>query len=151
MGRVCLADYLAHLNAVHIRVTRDCGDQSCLLLSSLLSGFPFLTTHPVQQAIDFCTSSWLNVLPLAYHHFDPSAQQFNDTLSLWYHHPLSLMLALCDGCGGDSVGLMHWIVVRVVCSLSTIMKSGMLWVTWLFWDTGKLFLNLLHVMGMRNL
>ena len=43
-GRVCLADYLAHLNAVHIRVTRDCGDQSCLLLSSLSSGFPFLTT-----------------------------------------------------------------------------------------------------------
>ena len=40
---------------VYIRVTER-GDQSRLLLFSLLSGFPFLTTHTVQWAIDFCAS-----------------------------------------------------------------------------------------------
>ena len=52
-GRVCLTDYLSHMDAVYICVTSDCGDQSRLMLISLLSGFPFLTTCAVQQAIDF--------------------------------------------------------------------------------------------------
>ena len=46
-GTLCLADHLSHLDVVYIRVTRDHGDQSCLLLSSSLYGFPFLTTHAI--------------------------------------------------------------------------------------------------------
>ena len=73
-----------------------------MLLSSLLSGLPSLTTCAVQWAIDFCTSGQLNVLCLAHHHFNFLVQQFCDALCLRYHYPLSLMPALCDGCRGDS-------------------------------------------------
>ena len=72
-------------------MTRDCGDQSRLLLFSLLSGFPFLTTHAVQQAIDFRASGWLAKCSAPH----LLTQQFHDTLCLQYHHPLSLMPALC--------------------------------------------------------
>ena len=84
-GRVYLVDHLVHVDAVHIHVTRDHQDQSRLLLSSLLSGLPSLTTRAVQRAFAFCTSGWLNVLLLAHHHFDLSAQQFCDALCLRYH------------------------------------------------------------------
>ena len=72
-----------------------------LLLSSLLPGLPSLTSRAIQRAVDSHTFGWLNVLPLAHHHFDLSAQQFRDALCLRYHRPLSLMPASCDGCGGD--------------------------------------------------
>ena len=115
-GRVCLADHLAHLDALQ---TRDREDQSRLLLSSLLSGLPSLTTRTVQWAIDFHTSGWLNVLPFAHYHYDLSAQQFHDALCLRYHCPLTLMPALCDGCEGD------FCCKGIVWSLSVIIWSGM--------------------------
>ena len=96
-----MTDHLAHLDAVHSGVTKDREDQFWLLLSSLLSGLPSLTSHAVQRAVDSHASGWLNVLPLAHHHFDLFAQQFRDALCLRYHRPLSLMPASCDGCGGD--------------------------------------------------
>ena len=95
---VHLTDHLAHLDAVHSGVTKDREDQFRLLLSSLLPGLP---SCAVQRAVDSHTSGWLNVLPLAHHHFDLSAQQFRDALCSRYHRPLSLMPAACDGCGGD--------------------------------------------------
>ena len=98
---VHLTDHLAHLDAVHSGVTKDPEDQFRLLLSALLPGLPSLTSHAVQRAVDSHTSGWLNVLSLAHHHFDLSAQQFCDALCLRYHRPLSLMPASCDGCGGD--------------------------------------------------
>ena len=97
---VHLTDHLAYLDAVHSGVTKDREDQFRLLLSSLLPGLPSLTSRAVQQAVDSHTSGWLNVLLLAHHHFDLSAQQFRDALCLRYHCPLSLMPASCDGCGG---------------------------------------------------
>ena len=44
---VCLADHLTHCDIVHSSVTRDHDDQFCLLLFSLLSGLPSVTTHAV--------------------------------------------------------------------------------------------------------
>ena len=75
---VHLTDHLAHLDAVHSGVTKDRGDQFRLLLSSL----PSLTSRAIQWAVDSHTFGGLNVLPLAHHHFDLSAQQFHDALCL---------------------------------------------------------------------
>ena len=70
---VHLTDHLTHLDAVHSGVIKDREDQFWLLLSSLLPGLPSLTSRAVQRAVDSHTSGWLNVLPLAHHHFDLSA------------------------------------------------------------------------------
>ena len=86
---VCLTDHLAHLDAVHSGVTKDRENHFRLLLSSLFPGLPSFTFRAVQRAADSHTSGWLNVLPLAHHHFDLSAQQFRDALCLRYHHPPS--------------------------------------------------------------
>ena len=94
---VHLTDHLAHLGAVHSGVTKDREDQFLLLFSSLLPGLPSLTSCAVQWAVDSHTSGWLNVLPLAHHHFDLSAKQFRDALCLRYHRPLSLCLLLVMG------------------------------------------------------
>ena len=68
-------------------------------LSSLLESLPSPVCRTVRRAVDFQTSGWLTVLPLACHQFDLSAQQFRDALSLRYHRPLSMMPSSCDGCG----------------------------------------------------
>ena len=39
------------------------------------------------------------MIPLAHHHFDLSATEFQDSLALRYHRPLLRLPALCDGCG----------------------------------------------------
>ena len=68
-------------------------------LSSLLESFPSPVCRTVRRAVDFQTSGWLTVLPLACHQFDLSAQQFRDAFSLRYHRPLSMMPSSCDRCG----------------------------------------------------
>ena len=45
------------------------------------------------------TSSWLTALPIAHHHFDLSATEFRDALTLRYNRPLLNMPSNCDGCG----------------------------------------------------
>ena len=44
-------------------------------------------------------SSWLNVLPIAKHHFDLSDREFRDALSIHYRKPLLFLPTNCDGCG----------------------------------------------------
>ena len=99
---VCLTDHLAHLERVHSDVSMYCEDQFHQSLSSFLLYLPSVTSRAVWRAVDFHVSGFLNVLPLAYHHFELSAQEFRDALCLRYHRPLSLMPARCDGCGKDS-------------------------------------------------
>ena len=43
-------------------------------------------------------SSWLNVLPIAEHHFDLSDREFRDALSIHYRKPLLSLPTNCDGC-----------------------------------------------------
>ena len=45
--------------------------------------------------------SWLTVLPKlnTYHHFDLSATEFRDALTVRYHRPHLKMPVTCDGCG----------------------------------------------------
>ena len=45
------------------------------------------------------TSHWLTVMPIAKHHFDLSAAEFRDALSLRYCRPSLGLPAICDGCG----------------------------------------------------
>ena len=92
---------------------RESEDQSHLLLFSLLSGFPFQTTHAVQRTIDFCASGWLNVLPLLTIIF------IVGTAIPW--HPLLATITHCLWCllcvmGVEEilVWFMHWIVIRFV-------------------------------------
>ena len=98
---VRLTDHLPHLDAVHSGVTKDREDQFRFVALLFVAWFAFLTSRAVQRAVDSHTSGWLNVLPLTHHLFDLSAQQFHDALCLRYYHPMSLLPASCDGCGGD--------------------------------------------------
>ena len=138
---VCLVDHLAHLDMVHMHssVTRSREGQFCQLLSTLLSSMLSTATCAVQWAADFHMSDWLNVLPLAYHHSDLSAQEFRDAHCLCYHHPLSLTLAFVMVVEEILVWLMLWIVIRVLWSLSATMKFEMLWVTRLLWDCLQIY------------
>ena len=53
----------------------------------------------IRRAIEGKTSSWLNVLPIAKHHFDLSAGEFRDALAMRYGRSLLSMPSVCDGCG----------------------------------------------------
>eukprot|EP00731_Ephydatia_muelleri_P037188 Em0412g4a len=68
-------------------------------LDSVLSTLDAKQVRAIQRAITFKTSSWLTVLPTTYHHFDLSATEFRDALTVRYHQPLLKMPVTCDGCG----------------------------------------------------
>ena len=53
----------------------------------------------ILRAKDEKISSWLNVIPVAKHHFDLSAQEFRDALALRYKKTLLCVPSTCDGCG----------------------------------------------------
>ena len=52
----------------------------------------------VMRAVEGKTSHWLTVMPIAKHHFDLSAAEFRDALSLRYCRPSLGLPAICDGC-----------------------------------------------------
>ncbi len=60
------------------------------------------TDHMQQRAVcrakEEKMSSWLNVIPVAKHHFDLSAQEFRDSLAIRYKKPLLEIPPNCDGC-----------------------------------------------------
>ena len=68
-------------------------------LDSVLSTLDAKQVRAIQSAITFKTSSWLTLLPTTYHHFDLSATEFCDALTVRYHRPLLKMPVTCDGCG----------------------------------------------------
>ena len=91
--------HLDHLARIRhdVSVKRDATVQS--VLTSVLECLPSQACRTIRRAINFQTSGWLTVLPLACHQFDLSPQQFRDALSLQYHRPLATMPSCCDGCG----------------------------------------------------
>ena len=68
-------------------------------LDSVLLTLDTKQVQAIQRAITFKTSTWLTVLPTIDHHFDLSATEFRDALTVRYHRPLLKMPATCDGCG----------------------------------------------------
>ena len=55
--------------------------------------------HIVRRAIEGKTSHWLTVLPIARHHFNLSAGEFQDALAMRYGRSLLSMPSICDRCG----------------------------------------------------
>ena len=95
----CVTAHLEQLARVRHDVSGRRKEYAQSVLSSVLESLPSPTCRSIKRAIDFQTSGWLTVLPLACHQFDLSSQQFRDALSLRYHRPLAMMPASCDGCG----------------------------------------------------
>ena len=83
---------------VHSRIVQSREDHFWTSFASTLSGLPPMTGRVIRGAVNFHTSSWLNVLLLVHHHmhFDCQHSSFRDALCLCYHNPLSLMPT---GCG----------------------------------------------------
>ena len=56
----------------------------------------------MQWAVESKTSSWLTALPIAHHHFNLSATEFYDALTLRYNRQILKMPANCNRCGAKS-------------------------------------------------
>ena len=79
-------------------------DDQCL--ASVLPLLPDNTKRAVQRAVDYSTSHWLTVLPLASDHFDLSAVEYRDALCVRYALPFLSVPSKCDGCG-DCFTIQH--------------------------------------------
>ena len=84
-------------------VHHDLQQQDQNKLDSVLSTLDAKQVGAIQRAITLKTSSWLTVLPTTYHHFDFSATEFRDALTVRYHRPLLKMPVTCDGCGATFI------------------------------------------------
>ena len=77
--------------------TRDLALQK--MFNETISQLNDMQQRAVMRAKDEKMSSWLNVIPVAKHHFDLSAQEFRDALAIRYKKPLLGVPSHCDGCG----------------------------------------------------
>eukprot|EP00731_Ephydatia_muelleri_P028493 Em0020g137a len=68
-------------------------------LATVLANFDTKTRRAVSRSVGCKPSSWLTVLPISLHHFDLSAAEFRDSLTIRYHRSLIKAPANCDGCG----------------------------------------------------
>ncbi|KAL5473942.1 hypothetical protein EMCRGX_G028511 [Ephydatia muelleri] len=68
-------------------------------LATVLANFDTKTRRAVSRSVGCKPSSWLTVLPISLHHFDLSAAEFRDSLTIHYHRPLIKAPANCDRCG----------------------------------------------------
>ena len=65
----------------------------------IIDGFDLTQQRAILRGKEGKISSWLTVMPLAKNHFDLSAQEFRDALSIRYKKPLLNTAEMCDGCG----------------------------------------------------
>ena len=72
----CVTAHLEQLARVCHDVSGRRKEYAQSVLSSVLESLPSPTCRSIKRAIDFQTSGWLTVLPLACHQFDLSSQQF---------------------------------------------------------------------------
>ena len=94
-----LVDHNAKMAEATSTMHHELQQQDQIKLDSVLLTLDTKQVRAIQRAITFKTSSWLTVLPTTYHHFDLSATDFCDALTVRYHRPLLKMPAICDGCG----------------------------------------------------
>ena len=64
------------------------------------------TRRAISRSVGCKSSSLLTVLPISLHHFDLSATEFHDFLTIRYHRPLIKAPANCDNCG-EAFSLTH--------------------------------------------
>ena len=67
--------------------------------SAIIENLDQAQGRAVMRAKDEKISLWLNVLPMARHHFDLTPQEFRDALAIRYKKPLLHIPPNCDGCG----------------------------------------------------
>ena len=99
----------SHLHRLHETRSAFSQDQQLRDTTTLMSALDRLDpsqSRAVKRCIDGKTSGWLCVLPLTHYHFDLSAVEFRDALSLRYHRPLLRIPSFCDGCG-ESFSFCH--------------------------------------------
>ena len=84
---------------VNMHTTLQLQDEVILHSTLANSELNAKTRRAIKRAVEGKTSSWLTALPLAHHHFDLSATEFRDALTMRYNRPLLNMPANCDGCG----------------------------------------------------
>ena len=72
------------------------------VLQELMETMDDKRKRAIERAVEWKTSGWLTVSPLASQHFDLSPLEFRDALALRYGRSLVRMPPLCDGCGGES-------------------------------------------------
>ena len=72
------------------------------LFQEVITKFNDIHHRSVEHAKLNHLSGWLTVLPVAQNHFDLTAQEFCDALTLRYSKCLLNLPPCCDGCGTPS-------------------------------------------------
>jgi hypothetical protein len=74
-------------------------EEDVIMLEQTLTAYGPSRRRAIQRIAEEKTSAWLTVLPVEKNHFDLSASEFRDALSLRYNRPLLKVPSFCDGCG----------------------------------------------------
>ena len=68
------------------------------MFDNIITEIDLIQQRAVLRAKEEKISSWLNVIPVAKHNFDLTAQEFRDSLAIRYKKPLLEVPPNCDGC-----------------------------------------------------
>jgi hypothetical protein len=99
-------DHQQHMQKARTEMKNIQKEKQNAIQTTIMEKLDKVHQRAVQRVINYKTSSWLSVLPVAKHQFDMTALEFRDALALRYRRPLKSIPAMCDGCG-DRFSLEH--------------------------------------------
>jgi hypothetical protein len=92
-------EHSKQIRGTRIKMKEFQREEDAATLEAVLTMFEPSQRRAIRRISEEKTSSWLTVLPDARNHFDLSATEFRDALSLRYRRPLLTVPTFCDGCG----------------------------------------------------
>jgi hypothetical protein len=99
-------DHRAQIQKTRQKTRKDQEQKDDDTLAEIISTLSSTKQRSLQAIAKEKVSGWLTVLPLSHNHFDLSALEFRDALSMRYRRPLLNMPSHCDGCG-EAFSLTH--------------------------------------------
>uniref|UniRef100_A0A1X7U994 Uncharacterized protein n=1 Tax=Amphimedon queenslandica TaxID=400682 RepID=A0A1X7U994_AMPQE len=91
-----MTEFADYYDKISKEITKDKDVNIQRKFDDIISEIDHMQQRAVNRAKEM--SSWLNVNPVAKHHFDLSAQEFRDSLAIRYRKPLLQIPHNCDGC-----------------------------------------------------
>ena len=93
-----MTEFIDYYDKVVKEISKEKDEDIQRMFDNIITEIDLIQQRAVLRAMEEKISSWLNVIPVAKHNFDLTAQEFRDSLAIRYKKPLLEVPPNCDGC-----------------------------------------------------
>ena len=96
--RFNMTEFINYYDKVVKEISKEKDEDIQRMFDNIITEIDLIQQRAVLRAKEEKISSWLNVIPVAKHNFDLTAQEFRDSLGIRYKKPLLEVPPYCDRC-----------------------------------------------------